>query len=143
MPGGLPGSGLPPGGQPNGVPPVYPAPPTHPAATPPPATTTPPPAAARPCTNGPAGPQVLALIQGKPGIPDAPLKVAEGPFCASSWQFTTVRLASEDAQQDEPLSVVSQGDPSALKLVEAGADVCSDRIQAEAPPGIRVRACGF
>ncbi|WP_412747620.1 hypothetical protein [Krasilnikovia sp. M28-CT-15] len=141
-PGGLPSAGVPgvpPAGPPNGVPPTLATPPT----TTPAPTTTPPPSPAGPCTKGPAAQQVLALINGKPGIPDTPLKVAEGPFCEQSWQFTTVRLAAENAEQDEPLFVVSRGKPDALRLVEAGADVCSDRVQADAPPGIRVRACGF
>ncbi|RZU51086.1 hypothetical protein EV385_2885 [Krasilnikovia cinnamomea] len=131
--------GVPAGGLPTGVAPTFPTPPRTTAAP----TTTPPPSPAGPCAKGPTGQQVLALINGKPGIPDAPLKVAEGPFCAESWQFTTVRLAAENAEQDEPLFVVSRGKPSALRLVEAGADVCSDQVQADAPPGIRVRACGF
>ncbi|WP_412743930.1 hypothetical protein [Krasilnikovia sp. MM14-A1004] len=133
---GLPG--VPPGGLPTGVPPTFATPPTITA----PPTTTPPPSPAGPCTKGPTGQQVLALINGKPGIPDSPLKVDGGPFCEQSWQFTTVRLASEDAKQDEPLFVVSRGKPNTLRLVEAGADVCSDQVQADAPPGIRVRACG-
>ena len=52
-------------------------------------------------------------------------------------------LQSDDEQKYDPLLVVTRGKPAALILVEAGADVCSDTVQAQAPPGIRVRACGL
>jgi hypothetical protein len=67
------------------------------------------------------------MVKGKPGIPDSELAVHAGPYCSGSWQFTELELA---------------GKPAALTVVEAGADVCSDRVQHDAPPGIRVRACG-
>jgi hypothetical protein len=86
---------------------------------------------------------VLAIIKGKPGIPDEALDVHAGPYCSGSWQFTEFEISGKSADEVEPLLVVTTGKPSALALVEAGADVCSDRVQGDAPPGIRVRACGF
>jgi hypothetical protein len=38
---------------------------------------------------------------------------------------------------------VSTGRGSTLALVAAGSDVCVNRVETEAPPGIRVLACGF
>lgn len=128
------------------IPPVAPLP-TYPTLPPPaprpattPATTGPKPAAK--CTSGPTGAQVLAVVRGKPGIPDSELDVHAGPYCSGSWQFTELELAGKTEDQVEPLLVVTTGKPAALTLVEAGADVCSDRVQRDAPPGIRVRACG-
>jgi hypothetical protein len=115
---------------------------TLPSSTP----TTPPsptPSPAAKCTSGPTGAQVLAVIKGKPGIPNETLEVHAGPYCSGSWQFTELEIAGKNADQVEPLLVVTTGKPTALTLVEAGADVCSDRVQHDAPPGIRVRACGF
>jgi hypothetical protein len=143
--GGVPSGGLSGGGLPGGGVPTLPtaAVPTYPlptAATP----TTPPsptPSPAGRCTSGPTGQQVLAVIKGNPGIPDKDLVVDEGPYCSGGWQFTEVEIAGQEDQVD-PLLVVTKGRPTALELVEAGADVCSDKVQTGAPPGIRVRACG-
>jgi hypothetical protein len=105
-------------------------------------TTTPPPSPAGRCTSGPTRPQVLAVIKGRPGIPDDDLAVTEGPYCAGSWQFTIVGIAGASDDAVEPLLVVTTGRPSALRVVEAGTDVCTDQVEDDAPPGIRVRACG-
>jgi hypothetical protein len=125
--------------------PTYPAYPTATSTTTPPATatTTPPPSAPK-CTSGPTAAQMIAAVKQRPGIPaDAELKVIDGPYCAGTWQFTVVEVAAADAEdQVEPLSVVSNGAPAAVKVIEAGADVCSLKVRSEAPPGIRVRACG-
>jgi hypothetical protein len=148
----LPSIGLPAGTIPTaGVPtyptlgvPTYPAP-TYPTRTTPPATTTPPagPSPAPRCANGPTRPQVLAAMQGQPGIPARELKVIAGPFCAGGWQIATLEILAEDAEDKfEPLLVVTKGKPEALVVIEAGADVCSVMVQNEAPRGIRVRACG-
>ena len=126
--------------------PTYPTLPTYPvptlptvAATP----TTPAPAPAPRCTSGPSAAQILAVVKGKPGIPaDQQLKVWDGPFCSGTWQFTTLGVGAKDNDQVDPLLVVTNGKPSALRVVEAGADVCSDHVQNASPPGIRVLACG-
>ena len=134
--------------------PVYPAPvypaPTYPAP-PPVATMTTTPAPPRPtrslpppapkCTKGPTAAQVLATLEGRPGVPDRQqLRIDRGPLCAGDWQYSAVRLLTEpDA---EPLLVITRGTPPALRLVEAGADVCSEAVERTAPPGIRVLACG-
>jgi hypothetical protein len=130
-----------------GLPPTY-ALPTYPAATPPvtlppttPATTGPPPAPR--CAHGPTPAQVLAVVRTQPGIPSGvALDVKAGPYCAGGWQFTVVGESGKTLDQVDPLQVVTTGQPDALRVVEAGQDVCSDRVQSSAPPGIRVLACG-
>jgi hypothetical protein len=124
----------------------------YPAYTPPAATATttaattnsptPTPSHAAKCTGDPTAAQILALIKGKPGIPNATLKVTGGPYCASSWSFATVEVAGKTGHQD-PLFVVGLGTGADLALVTAGSDVCNDPVQQQAPPGIRVLACGF
>ncbi len=142
-PGGLPAT-VPPGGLP-----TYPVPTLPPRIVTPttvpttrPTTTRPTPSPAARCTGAPTRQQVLDLVTGKPGIPNEDLTVTEGPYCASTWQFTILGIAGRGPDDVEPLLVVSTGRPSALRLVEAGADVCTDRVERDAPPGIRVRACG-
>jgi hypothetical protein len=135
--GGLPTTvpGLPAGGYP---PPVVP---TTTTTTVRPTSTVKP---APKCTKGPTAEQILAELTGAPGVPaDVELTVTDGPYCAGTWQFATVERKPDAAgQKFDPLLVVTRGKPSALTLVEAGADVCSDVVQKDAPPGIRVRACG-
>ena len=97
--------------------------------------------AKRPTRAGlPTRQQILDLVKGRPGIPDEDLTVTEGPYCAASWQFAILGIAGRS--DVEPLLVVSTGRPSAPRLIEAGADVCTDRVERDAPAGIRVRACG-
>jgi hypothetical protein len=95
------------------------------------------------CRGGPTKQQVLTVIKDKPGVPARPLEVRFGPYCAGSWQLTIVGIVGETADEEEELLVVTTGRPSALQLLEAGTDVCTDRVEDDAPPGIRVRACGF
>jgi hypothetical protein len=123
--------------------PTY-TPPAATAATTPATTNspTPTPAHAAKCTGQPTRAQILALIKGKPGIPNATLKVADGPYCASTWSFTAVEVAGKTGDQD-PLFVVGLGTGTGLALVTAGSDVCNDPVQQQAPAGIRVMACGF
>jgi hypothetical protein len=142
--------------------PTYPTPgytyPTPGYATPPPqpgrmtttATTapltkspTPTPTHAAKCRTEPTGPQILTLIKDDPGVPDTSLAVADGPFCSGTWTFTTVKIDGQDADEVEPLMVVSTGKGAKLTLVAAGTHVCNAKVQAEAPAGIRVLACGF
>lgn len=111
-----------------------------------PATTvspTPTPSHAARCSGEPTGAQIIALIKGKDGIPNAPLQVNGGPYCSGDWSFTTVELAGETDDQDEPQMVVTTGKGSTLAKVAAGSDVCTNRVQSAAPAGIRVLACGF
>ena len=125
--------------------------PTYPAYTPRTATTTPAttvsptptPSHAPRCTGAPTGPQILALIKGKPGIPNTTLKVDSGPYCSGDWSFTTVEKSGADEDQLEPLMVVATGKDATLTLVAAGSEVCVSQVQTTAPPGIRVLACGF
>ena len=126
---------------PNPTYPTYPAYPTYPPRTTAPTTSAPtgPPPAPK-CTGGPSAAQILAALKGRPGIPaNARLVLKAGPYCAGTWQFSTV---GESGPQFDPLQVVTNGPPTALKLVEAGADVCSDHVHDAAPVGIRVWACG-
>jgi hypothetical protein len=150
-PGGLPSGGLPSGYPAGALPPggltVVPAPTyptratTRPTPSPSPTRSTPPPAPV--CRSGPSKQQVLDVIKGKPGIPTRPLEVRFGPYCAGSWQLAIVGIVGETADEEEELLVVTSGRPAALTLVEAGTDVCTDRVEDDAPAGIRVRACGF
>ena len=145
-PGGYPTGGLPPGGYPTGaLPPGLPYPgyptltTTPPTRSPSLTRSTPPPAPV--CRNGPSKQQVIDVIKGKPGVPSRPLEVRFGPYCAGSWQLSIVGIAGTD--EEEELLVVTTGRPAALQLLEAGTDVCTDQVEDDAPPGIRVRACGF
>ena len=148
----VPGHYVPGPSAPDGLPTIgYPAVPapalpnaTLPATTlPTTVPTSPPPSPAGRCTRGPTKLQVLAVVKDRPGIPaNQDLQVDEGPYCAKTWQFTIVGIVGQDAGQVEPLLVVTSGTPSALTLIEAGTDVCTDRVLDDAPPGIRVRACG-
>jgi hypothetical protein len=65
-----------------------------------------------------------------------------GPYCAGSWQLSIIGIVGETADEEEQLLVVTSGRPAALTLIEAGTDVCTDRVEDDAPAGIRVRACG-
>lgn len=127
--------------------PTYATPPAFPTRT---ATTaptskspTPTPTHAARCTGQPTGAQILNLIKGKAGVPNAALRVFEGPFCSGSWSFTTVAEVGSDTDEVDPLMVVATGRADPLGLVAAGSDVCIARVETEAPPGIRVLACGF
>ena len=83
------------------------------------------------------------MVKGTAGIPDRELKVIQGPFCSGTWQFSVIEIVARDTEDKyEPLFVVTTGTPPTLQLVEAGTDVCSKRVQDDAPAGIRVRACG-
>jgi hypothetical protein len=142
----LPTNGLPPATIPTlpyvppaTVPPVITTPPRTTVPTTRPTSTVPP---APRCTSGPTAAQLLAVLVGQPGMPEEELKVVQGPFCASSWQFGTVRIADADPKTAEDLFVVTTGTPTALEVIEAGTDVCSTEVQSRAPAGIRVRACG-
>ena len=120
--------------------PTYPTP-TLPTVTPTP--TSPQPSPAPSCTHGPTAAQVIAVVRTRPGIPTGPrLDVKQGPFCAGTWQFSVLGEAGKTLDQVEPLLVVTTGRPSALTVVEAGADVCSSHVEDAAPTGIRVLACG-
>jgi hypothetical protein len=132
--------------------PAYPAPtgtagmPTYPAATLPaviPTTTSPAPSPAPSCAHGPTAAQVIAVVRTRPGIPTGPrLDAKQGPFCAGTWQFTVLGEAGKTLDEVDPLLVVTTGRPTALTVVEAGADVCSSHVEDAAPTGIRVLACG-
>jgi hypothetical protein len=160
-----PSSARPSGGRPAGLPPAGTPPPVvtapaptlpdanpalppyaYPTGTTTPATTvspTPTPSHAAKCPGTPTKAQILALINGKPGIPNAVLRVETGPYCSGAWSFTTVEITGQDDDELDPLMVLTTGKDSALTLVAAGSEVCSDRTQHDAPPGIRVLACGF
>jgi hypothetical protein len=116
---------------------------TTPTAAPLTKSPTPTPARAAKCGGQPTGAEILALVKGKPGIPNKTLQVQDGPFCSGTWTFTTVKLAGSSGGQQEPLSVVSTGKGSTLTLITAGSDVCNTQVQSSAPAGIRVMACGF
>jgi hypothetical protein len=117
---------------------------TIPTTTPPTTKSpTPTPTHAAKCATEPTGAQILALIKGQPGIPSDPLRVSEGPYCSGTWTLTKVEVTGKNANEVDPLMVVSTGKGTGLTMVTAGSDVCIDRVQNEAPAGIRVLACGF
>lgn len=155
--GSLPGGGLPggpfptlPGGQlpgtplPGGQPPGAPLPP--PAVTPlvPPVPTLRGPSAAVPaprCAARPTAAQIIAAVRSDAGLlpADVQLRVADGPYCAGSWQYAVVRVVTRP--EPEPLRVVTRGTGPTLTLVTAGTDVCSAPVRTGAPAGIQTLAC--
>ena len=128
--------------------PTYTTYPTYPApayTTTTPATTvspTPTPSHAARCTGSPTGAQILTLLKTRKGIPNKTFKVTDGPYCSGTWSFTTVEVAGANPDQLEPLMVVATGKDATLKVFEAGSDVCTFQVHRDAPPGIRVLACG-
>jgi hypothetical protein len=124
------------------LPPVFTTPPRITTTTPPATLPTPATPPAAKCRSGPTPAQVLAVLKDLPGIPDQKLALTDGPFCSGSWQFAQVQIAGADPKSAEQLFVVTTGTPTALKVIEAGTDVCSVEVQTKAPAGIRVRACG-
>jgi hypothetical protein len=105
--------------------------------------TTPRPSPAPRCAHGPTAAQVIAVVRAEPGIPTGlTLDIKQGPYCAGTWQFTVLGEAGKTLDEVDPLLVVTTGRPSALTVVEAGADVCSNHVEQAAPAGIRVLACG-
>ncbi len=90
------------------------------------------------CATEPTGAQIIAEAKKSPSVPDGNLAVVEGPYCSGAWSFTMLGMTGA-----ESLSVVTTGTGATLALVTAGTDVCNPRVKAEAPPGIRVLACGY
>jgi hypothetical protein len=91
------------------------------------------------CAGRPGVDGIVALLRAQ-GVLDRTTTVSArvGPLCAGTWQYTVLAVP-----QREPLQVVSQGQPTALVLVTAGTDVCTDRVRAQAPAGIVTAAhCG-
>jgi hypothetical protein len=125
--------------------PTYPAGATATTTTTPAGTKspTPTPSHAAKCSGSPTSAQIIALIKDYDGIFDKPLTVDGGPYCSGTWSFSTVEVTGENADELEPLMVVATGKDASLALVAAGSDVCIDRVQNDAPSGIRVLACGF
>jgi hypothetical protein len=121
-------------------PPIYT---TVPATVPTTTSPTPTPAHAPACLGEPTGVQILAKLKSREGVPTKPLKVDQGPFCSGDWSFTTVEIDGQNEDDLEPLMVLATGKGATLTVLAAGSDVCSNRVQTEAPAGIRVLACGF
>ncbi|HEY8533404.1 MAG TPA: hypothetical protein VIL44_05955, partial [Micromonospora sp.] len=89
------------------------------------------------CRGQPDGATVLAVLRQAQVLPSWATATAQlGPLCAGDWQYTELRVPGR-----EPLLVVTQGTPPDLALVAAGTDVCTARVRAVAPAGIRSRAC--
>jgi hypothetical protein len=123
--------------------PTYPTRTTRPTTAPTTSPATPGPTPAPKCTAGPSAQQVIAVVKVRPGIPDREIKIDEGPFCAGTWQYSVLEIVATGSEEKyEPLLAVTNGQPAQLKAIEAGTDVCSLKVKNEAPPGIRVRACG-
>jgi hypothetical protein len=86
------------------------------------------------CAGYPSGDQVIAFLRRTLGqLPsNVPVTVHTGPLCSGTWQYTVLTVPNQD-----PLQVVTRGQPTALQLVTAGTDVCSVSVRATAPAGIR------
>ncbi len=110
-------------------PPVLPLPSALPSATSP---TGFPDGTTASCAGRPGADRVIALVRAK-GMVDGTRTVSAqvGPLCAGTWQYTVLVVPGR-----EPLQVVTKGPPTALVLVTAGTDVCTDQIRASAPAGI-------
>jgi hypothetical protein len=88
------------------------------------------------CGGRPSAAQVVRVLRRNISrIGRAKVTVTTGPLCAGTWQYTVVSVPGE-----EPLAVVTEGRPRALRLVTAGTDVCSIPVRTGAPPGIRIAA---
>jgi hypothetical protein len=126
--------------------PLLTAPPASPTPTLPPGFTLPPttpptadPApsfaenSAVPCDGRPDASAVIALVRRSGALPSggSRARAANGPLCAGTWQYTVLTVPGK-----EPLQVVSEGRPDALRLVTAGTDVCTVDVRAGAPIGI-------
>jgi hypothetical protein len=87
-----------------------------------------------PCAGYPSAEQVVALVRRKGGLlpRTGAVPVAKGPLCAGTWQYTVFAVPGQ-----EQLQVVSSGTPRDLTMVTAGTDICSARVRAGAPVGIR------
>jgi hypothetical protein len=84
------------------------------------------------CAGRPGPDRVIALLAAKGVLSGAAgVTVRLGPLCAGTWQYTVLAVPGR-----EPLQVVTEGPPTALRLVTAGTDVCSAPVRTEAPAGI-------
>lgn len=89
------------------------------------------------CAGRPSGRQIVALLRRADILPaGVAATVRTPPLCAGTWQFTVIEVAGH-----EPLQVVTEGDPTRLRLVTAGTDVCTVQVRAAAPAGVRSLAC--
>jgi hypothetical protein len=84
------------------------------------------------CAGNPGVDRIVALVRAR-GILDATQTATAtlGPLCAGTWQYTVLQ-----APQREPLQVVSRGPATALVMVTAGTDICTDAVRGQAPLGI-------
>ncbi|WP_207922714.1 hypothetical protein [Micromonospora sp. KC606] len=140
VPPGGPPTVAPPGGVPTPVLPVT-AIPGHPQGGPggtAPGTSASPSSAptAAPCLGRPSADRVVRLLRGRVLPRDVPVRATTGPLCADGWQYTVLAVTGH-----EELQAVTRGEPTALRLVTVGTDVCSIEVRATAPPAIRTLAC--
>jgi len=91
------------------------------------------------CGGRPGADRVVALLKSKGVLSGGgTVSVQVGPLCAGTWQYTVLNVTGMG-----PLQVVTQGPPTALKLVTYGTEVCSVEVRTQAPFGIRAQAqCG-
>jgi hypothetical protein len=88
------------------------------------------------CNGKPGVDRVIALLKAKGVVGgSATVTAKEGPLCAGTWQYTVLNVTGQG-----PLQVVTQGPPTALKLVTYGTEVCSVEVRTQAPFGIRSQA---
>jgi hypothetical protein len=89
------------------------------------------------CRDHPDASVVIALVRRSGSLPTggSGVTASSGPLCAGTWQYTVLTVPGK-----EPLQVVTEGRPDALRLVTAGTDVCTVDVRAVAPIGIRQAA---
>lgn len=87
-----------------------------------------------PCADKPSEAQIIAVTRGRFPIGSG-AKASLGPLCAGTWQYTVLSVAGR-----EPLQVVTSGEPTSLKLVSAGTDICTVEVRNYAPAGILLAA---
>ncbi|HTF12710.1 MAG TPA: hypothetical protein VK659_31515 [Asanoa sp.] len=115
--------------------PTPPTPPTVPATT---LSPTPgfPDSPAVACAGRPSADQVVALLKRRGLLASSYSgRASVGPLCAGTWQWIVLDT------NNGPLQAVTEGPPTALRLVTAGTDVCSIEVRAAAPAGIRSATC--
>jgi hypothetical protein len=85
------------------------------------------------CLGQPSADQIVAMLRAKTKLLPATgvITATTGPLCSGTWQYSILAIPGK-----EPMHVVTQGLPNALKLVTAGSDVCTIYVRTHAPRGI-------
>lgn len=85
-----------------------------------------------PCAGAPGADPIIALLRANGWLSArSSVTATTGPLCAGTWQYTVFAVSGH-----EPLQVVTEGPPTALRLVTAGTDVCTVTVRTTGPAGI-------